>query len=142
MTASLLRVLSIPVLFGLATGCASGSAPRAPSDNSTVSGTDLERNPGEPIERVLQAKVPGVLVRRTNDGGIALQIRSQEFATLLAQTTTFAPFTGSIAFVHFVISPSSLARNSSAKSVRSRSAKTATAWCTSMPASTPRARHR
>ena len=76
MTASPLRVvLSIPVLFALVTGCASGPAPRAPSDNSTVSGTDLERNPGEPIERVLQAKVPGVLVRRTNDGGIALQIR-------------------------------------------------------------------
>jgi TonB-dependent SusC/RagA subfamily outer membrane receptor len=74
-SSSLRAVLSIPVLFGLAMGCASAPAPRTPSDNSTVTGADLERNPGEPIERVLQAKVPGVVVRRTDDGGIAVQIR-------------------------------------------------------------------
>ena len=29
----------------------------------------------EPIEKVLQEKVPGVLITRTSDGGIAVQIR-------------------------------------------------------------------
>ena len=36
---------------------------------------DIERNPGEPIEKILQAKVPGVWITRTADGGIAIQIR-------------------------------------------------------------------
>ena len=40
-----------------------------------VTADDLERNPDEPIERVLQAKVPGLIVSRTPDGGIAVNIR-------------------------------------------------------------------
>jgi outer membrane receptor for ferrienterochelin and colicin len=40
-----------------------------------VTAEDLEKNPGEPIEKVLQRKVPGVVVTRTADGGIALRIR-------------------------------------------------------------------
>lgn len=40
-----------------------------------VTADDLERNPDEPIERVLQAKVPGLIVTRTADGGIAVNIR-------------------------------------------------------------------
>jgi TonB-dependent SusC/RagA subfamily outer membrane receptor len=39
-----------------------------------VKGEDLQ-NPNEPIEVTLQKRVPGLLVSRTNDGGIALQIR-------------------------------------------------------------------
>jgi TonB-dependent SusC/RagA subfamily outer membrane receptor len=35
----------------------------------------MERNPGEPIEKMLQAKEPGVLITGTSDGGIAVQIR-------------------------------------------------------------------
>jgi TonB-dependent SusC/RagA subfamily outer membrane receptor len=35
---------------------------------------DLERNPDEPIERVLQSKYPGVQITRTGDG-IAIEIR-------------------------------------------------------------------
>ena len=40
-----------------------------------VTSEDIERNPSEPIEKVLQAKVPGLVVSRTTDGGIAVQIR-------------------------------------------------------------------
>ncbi len=36
---------------------------------------DLERNPGQPIERVLQGRFAGVEVSRTPDGGIAVRIR-------------------------------------------------------------------
>jgi TonB-dependent SusC/RagA subfamily outer membrane receptor len=40
-----------------------------------VTAEDLERNPSEPIENVLQAKVPGLLVTLNADGGIAVRIR-------------------------------------------------------------------
>jgi TonB-dependent SusC/RagA subfamily outer membrane receptor len=40
-----------------------------------VTSEDLARNSGESIERTLQAKSPGLLVTRTPDGAIALQIR-------------------------------------------------------------------
>ena len=36
---------------------------------------DIELNTGDPIEEVLQAKDPGIIVTRTSTGGIALQIR-------------------------------------------------------------------
>lgn len=67
--------LSILGLFGFMTACASGGAPTPAPDRSTVTAEDLAENPHEPIEKVLQAKVSGVTISRTNDGGIALQIR-------------------------------------------------------------------
>ena len=69
--------LSISALVGLTIACASGGSrtPTPPPERSTVTADDLANNPHEPIEKVLQAKVSGVTVRRTNDGGIALQIR-------------------------------------------------------------------
>jgi TonB-dependent SusC/RagA subfamily outer membrane receptor len=75
MTFSPLRFVLRITLAGFATGCASGGSPPAESTNSTVSGADLEANAGEPIEKTLQSRVTGVVVRRTDDGGIALQIR-------------------------------------------------------------------
>jgi TonB-dependent SusC/RagA subfamily outer membrane receptor len=39
-----------------------------------VTAQDLERSPDEPIERVLQAKYPGVQITRTGDG-IAIELR-------------------------------------------------------------------
>jgi TonB-dependent SusC/RagA subfamily outer membrane receptor len=45
-------------------------------DNSTVTADDIDRKAGsQPIEQLLEAKVPGVLITRTADGGIAVQIR-------------------------------------------------------------------
>ena len=66
--------LPVGVLIGLATGCASGGARRAPPSEPTVTARDVE-NRGEPIEKVLQDKVPGLLVTRGPDGSIALQLR-------------------------------------------------------------------
>ncbi|HEU4631679.1 MAG TPA: TonB-dependent receptor plug domain-containing protein [Gemmatimonadaceae bacterium] len=75
MPTSPLRIaLPACLLVGLAAGCASGGARRAPPDTPAVTTRDLE-NRGDPIEKVLQDKVPGLLVTRTADGGIALQIR-------------------------------------------------------------------
>jgi TonB-dependent SusC/RagA subfamily outer membrane receptor len=62
------------VLVGLLAGCASGTARRDRPDEPVVTTEDLATR-GEPIEKVLQEKVPGLLVTRTADGGIALQIR-------------------------------------------------------------------
>ena len=68
--------LSVVLLAGLAAGCGSSrAARRAPADNTTVTAQDIQNNPSQPIEKVLQAKVPGVWITRTPDGGIAVQIR-------------------------------------------------------------------
>lgn len=40
-----------------------------------VTAEDIEKRPNEPIERVIQDKVPGLVVTRAPDGGIALRIR-------------------------------------------------------------------
>lgn len=75
MTSSIPRgALSVCVLAALAAGCSSGHTGQNPVP-ATVTPRDIEANTGEPIEKTLQAKVPGVLVTRTADGGIALQIR-------------------------------------------------------------------
>lgn len=62
------------MLVGLTGACASGGARRAPPSAPAVEANDVE-NSGDPIEKVLQDKVPGLLVTRTPDGGLVLQIR-------------------------------------------------------------------
>lgn len=76
MTSSLLRAaLSVWVLIGVAAACASNTIRTEPLQ-PVVTSEDIERAPpGEPIEKVLQAKVPGLLVSRAPDGSVAIQIR-------------------------------------------------------------------
>lgn len=66
--------LSLCVLIGISVGCANNSMTRQPIGPPMVTAEDIERNPSEPIEKIIQAKIPGVLVSRTPDGGIAIQI--------------------------------------------------------------------
>jgi TonB-dependent SusC/RagA subfamily outer membrane receptor len=73
--ASVRTLLTVAVVVGVTAACASGNARRETGDKNTVTAKDLESNPSEPIEKVLQAKVPGVWVTRTPDGGIAVQLR-------------------------------------------------------------------
>jgi len=76
MTFSIVRAAVGCVLLGVVAGCASGNASREPkATGTTVTSAEIERNAGEPIEKTLQDKVPGLIVTRTPDGGIALQIR-------------------------------------------------------------------
>jgi TonB-dependent SusC/RagA subfamily outer membrane receptor len=77
MTPSLRRAaLSAPILVLLTTDCASGGVGAKPaSDKSAVTADDITTHPSEPIEKLLQNKVPGVVVTRTSDGTIALRIR-------------------------------------------------------------------
>ena len=71
---------SAPSRFGLAVLCAAiaACAPAARPHDTTpapsVTSEDL-RNTSEPIEVVLQRKVPGLIVSRTSSGGISLRVR-------------------------------------------------------------------
>jgi TonB-dependent SusC/RagA subfamily outer membrane receptor len=47
---------------------------RSPRDPSTVTAEDIRRQPGEPIEEILEGRIAGVEVKRTPDG-IAVRIR-------------------------------------------------------------------
>jgi TonB-dependent SusC/RagA subfamily outer membrane receptor len=67
--------LSVSVFIGLFAGCAPATTRTESPDQSLVTAEDLEKNPHESIESVLQRKVPGLVVTRTADGGIVLQIR-------------------------------------------------------------------
>ena len=40
-----------------------------------VTAKDIDNQPGVPIEQIIEAKVPGIAVTRTADGGIAITIR-------------------------------------------------------------------
>jgi TonB-dependent SusC/RagA subfamily outer membrane receptor len=80
-------ILSCAILTGLASGCASGNgplpvekpapsgAPSHPLPATTVSGEELDRAGNDPIEKTLEARVPGVLITRTPDGSLAVRIR-------------------------------------------------------------------
>jgi len=52
------------------------AAVRTPRDPSVVTAEDIARQPGEPIEKILEGRVTGVEVRRTRDG-LAVRIRGQ-----------------------------------------------------------------
>ena len=73
-SASRLFALPLAVLTGLTAACAAGNTQRDPSTRGTVTSEDLQ-NPNEPIEVTLQKKVPGLVVTRTAEGEIALEIR-------------------------------------------------------------------
>ena len=74
MNSFLQRVAVLSLVAGLAVGCGPSRTARDRADPTTVTSADLQ-NPNESIESVLQRKVPGVVVTRSPDGGIALQIR-------------------------------------------------------------------
>jgi TonB-dependent SusC/RagA subfamily outer membrane receptor len=65
--------LVVPVVL-LVAGCTPGTARPAPTPAPYLTAEDIERNTGEPIERVLQVKYPGVQITRSGNG-IGLEIR-------------------------------------------------------------------
>ena len=75
MRISLPHSLAITALIGLASGCASSNTNHGLPAQPVLTAEDVERGGGEPIERTLQAKVPGLIVSRTSDGYISVQIR-------------------------------------------------------------------
>ncbi|MGQ0562511.1 MAG: TonB-dependent receptor plug domain-containing protein [Gemmatimonadota bacterium] len=75
MTFSSPARLTACVLIAISVGCAPATNGQKSSDKPEVTAADLEKHASEPIESVLQRKVPGLLVTRGADGSIALQIR-------------------------------------------------------------------
>ncbi len=75
MTPHPAAALLLSASIGLSAGCANNSMYREPVGPPIVTAEDLERNPSASIESIIQAKIPGVLVTRTADGGVAMQIR-------------------------------------------------------------------
>jgi len=83
------RALSCALVISVASGCASGGparpidtsgpsgAPSVPQPGTTVTGEDIDRAGAtdDAIEKTLASKVPGLLVTRTPDGGVAIRIR-------------------------------------------------------------------
>ncbi len=84
-----LPLLSCALVVGIASGCASGTgappaekpapsgSPTIPQPGTTVTGEEIDRAGAtdDAIERTLAMHVPGVMVTRTPDGGIAVRIR-------------------------------------------------------------------
>ncbi|HEX8850283.1 MAG TPA: TonB-dependent receptor plug domain-containing protein [Gemmatimonadaceae bacterium] len=66
--------LGLVVLSAAIAACAPAAKPRDTSPSPAVTSEDLG-NTAEPIEVVLQRKVPGLVVTRTSSGGIALRVR-------------------------------------------------------------------
>jgi TonB-dependent SusC/RagA subfamily outer membrane receptor len=59
-------------------GVAPAPAPApAPAQATGVTAEDVQRTPNQPIEQILAGKVAGVMVSRTEDGGVAIRIRGQ-----------------------------------------------------------------
>ena len=50
-------------------------SPTRPLTGTVVTSDDMARTPDQPIERMLQARVPGVLITRTPDGWLSVRIR-------------------------------------------------------------------
>jgi len=74
---SLRALLPVGLALGLVSGCrhSSQASKTSPPTPTTVTSEDIDRQPGRPIEEVLMGRFPGVDVRRTADGGIAVRIR-------------------------------------------------------------------
>jgi TonB-dependent SusC/RagA subfamily outer membrane receptor len=86
-----LPLLSCALVIGLGSGCASGGgpppadfekpapsgSPTIPQPGTTVTGEEIDRAGAtdDAIEKTLASRVPGVLVTRTPDGGVAVRVR-------------------------------------------------------------------
>jgi len=70
-------LLRVGLSVGILSGCthSSGANRTSPAHTATVTSEDIQRTPGEPIEKVLMGRFPGVTVTRTADGGLAVRIR-------------------------------------------------------------------
>ena len=76
--------LSSVLLVGLTLGCGRhrspvndmpDPSPTRPLTGTVVTAEDMARTPDQSIERMLQARVPGVLITRTPDGWLSVRIR-------------------------------------------------------------------
>jgi TonB-dependent SusC/RagA subfamily outer membrane receptor len=72
------RALAVALLAACAPSPApeTDAVPAKPAAaGATITSAQIEQTPGEPIEKLLMNRTPGVWVGRTADGGIAVRIR-------------------------------------------------------------------
>jgi TonB-dependent SusC/RagA subfamily outer membrane receptor len=69
-------ILSTLLLAHAAMACAPARRPPGSGDGTLITQEYIASRPGVPIEKIIQDRVPGIVVRRTSAGGLALQIRS------------------------------------------------------------------
>ena len=69
------RHLSYCAALALAASCMHSRRDTGPASSPMVTADDIERNPGTPIEQIIESKIPGIMVTRTGNGGIAIRIR-------------------------------------------------------------------
>jgi TonB-dependent SusC/RagA subfamily outer membrane receptor len=97
MASSTLRVAFCALLVGLLPGCATSipvipaetgkpaiptpelvsppAPPPAATPGTMITGEELDRAGNDPIEKTLEAKVPGIIVSRAPDGSLVIRIR-------------------------------------------------------------------
>lgn len=63
------------IALALVASCTHSRRDMGPAMAPIVTAEDIERNPGTPIEQLLEAKIPGIHVTRTSNGAIAIRIR-------------------------------------------------------------------
>ena len=69
------RRIPLCAVLALVASCTHGRRDMGPAKAPVVTAEDIERNPGTPIEQIIEAKIPGVQVTRTSTGAIAIRIR-------------------------------------------------------------------
>lgn len=69
-------IVSTLILAHGAIACAPARRAPGSGDGTLITREYIASRPGVPIEKIIQDRVPGVIVRRTSAGGLALQIRS------------------------------------------------------------------
>lgn len=79
MTSFRCRAIPGCVLAGLLAACTASNASKTrsapPVSAPTVAGDQIDPTPGDPIEKLLMSRTPGLWVGKTSDGGLALRIR-------------------------------------------------------------------
>ena len=75
LTLSARRHISFCAAIALVTACTHSRRDTGPATAPLVTAEDIERNPGVPIEQILESKVPGIQVARTVTGGVSIRIR-------------------------------------------------------------------
>ena len=66
--------MSLCAALALVASCTHGRRDLGPARAPEVTAEDIERNPGTPIEQIIEAKIPGIHVTRTSSGAIAIRI--------------------------------------------------------------------
>ena len=69
-------IVSTLIVVQAGAACAPARRPPGSGDGTVITPEYIASRPGVAIGKIIQDRVPGIVVRRTSAGGLALQIRS------------------------------------------------------------------